>query len=292
MIKVKEIKENSIFPAGFLDTLPDKCSSCGAELEATETLTTLICPNKKCIDKGVHRLLLLLKDIGIKDLKESDCRAFLKKRNTNNPYSILLYEPSKDGELYNGCGMDFSYSIYNKLNRVRDMLLWEYVKIGNIEGIKDMARCLFSDYKSIDGFYNDLYIKGVDLIQDLIGLKVEDAISVKSVYVYNTLIDYEKELRESIVGVTLKSIDVPVVNISIVTVGKPFKNKNKFIEEIKSIVNGKLHLNVLDNVTEDCDYLIWSKDGNNTSKVNKAIKYGIPIYRGIEFKEYLKTRCL
>lgn len=292
MIKVNELKANGIFPKDFLDILPTKCSCCGSELEVTETLTVLSCTNSNCLEKGVHRLLLLLKDLGVKSLGESKCRAFLKKFNTNNPYAILLYEPSKDGALYDGCSMDFSYSIYNQLNEVREMLLWEYVKIGNIDGIQDVVRKLFSSYKSIDGFYSDLYEYGVELVQELIGLKVDSTVSVKAINVYNTLVAYEKELRSGVIGVNIKTIDVPILNICICSVGRPFKNKVDFIKSMNKIVNGKIHLNVLRSVTKDCNYLIWSKDGNTTSKVNKAIKYAIPIYRGVEFEEYLKTRCL
>lgn len=292
MIKVSELKSNGVLPKKFLDILPTKCSYCGSELVITETLTVLNCTNSKCLEKGVQRMLLLLKDLGVKSLGESKCRAFLKKFKTNNPYAILLYEPSKDGVLYEGCSMDFSYSVYNKLNEVREMLLWEYVKIGNIEGLRDVARMLFSGYESIDGFYSDLYEYGVELVQDLMGLKVDSAVSVKAISVYNTLLSYESELRSSIVGVNLKVLDVPTLNICISSVGKPFKNKTEFIKEMNKLVSGKIHLNILSGVTKDCDYLIWSKDGNTTSKVNKAIKYDIPVFRGVEFEEYLKTRCL
>lgn len=293
MLKVSDLKSNAIFPVGFLATLPTECTHCGSELEITETLTVIQCVNLGCIEKGVQRMLHLLKDLGVKNMGEAQCRAFLIKFKTTNPYAILLYEPSEDGALFENCSMDFSYGIYAKLNAVREMFLWEYVKIGNLYGISDISRNLLKNFVSIDGFYKDLYYGGVEWVQELIGLELDSIVSIKAIDVYNTLIEYEHELRSGIDGVLLKTIDTPSLTVSIVgSVGKPFKSKIDFIQKMVAIVEGKVNLIVLDSLTADCDFLIWSKEGNVTSKVNKAIEYKIPIYSGIEFAEYLKSRCV
>lgn len=341
MLKVNELKNNDIFPKEFLDVLPSKCAYCGEDLEITETLTMLKCVNPNCIGKGVQRMLALLRDLGIKDMGESECKSFMTKFKTTNPYAILLYNPKIDGVLYEGCSEVFSKGIYKQINNSRSMYLWEFVTLGNLYSLGDTARKLFINYDSLDVFYKDLYeggicfvhrllglgdyltaleleddrpklmdfIKGNDLV-DLKGLNVKiggvniqdkiegyrssSSVSVKAIEVYNTLIACEHELRSGIEGVELKAtLGIPVINICISTsVGKPYRNKKDFILAMTNLVDGRVQLNVLPSLTKDCNYLIWSKEGNATSKVNKAIKYNIPIYKGIEFEEYLKKRCL
>lgn len=293
MLKVKEIKSNAIFPKDFLATLPIECSYCGGELEITETLTVLKCANPNCIEKGVQRMLELLKYLGVKNIGVLECMAFLNEFKTTNPYAILLYEPSEDGALYENCSMDYSYAMYTKLNTVREMFLWEYVKIGNFPGMDGIERILFRGFISIDGFYEDLYYGGVEFIQELLGLQVDNVVSVKAIAVYNTLMAYEHELRSGVEGVLLKNVGIPTLTISIATdVGIPFRSNSIFMRDMVAILDDKVHLTLLPSLTDDCDFLIWSKEGDATSKVNKAIKYSIPIYTGVEFEKYLRMRCL
>ena len=320
MLKVTELQDSSL-PQEFVDLLPTTCDYCGHPTEITETLTILRCSNTNCGEKSVHRLVTLLQDLDVKNMGESKCRQFLEHWGITNPYAILMYELS-DGTLFDGCSYEFSEAFFEQLENKRTMLLWEYVKIGNLPGIRDSARKLFADYDNLYEFYDDLEDGGISFVQDLLGIKKgskqdsdsfladddDDSLSVKAVQVYNTLIFHKEELLEALDYVNIKELTTPVINLCISTgVGKPYKSKKDFINQMNEQFGHKIHLNFLGSVSKDCHFLIWSKEGAETSKVKKAYTHNdkletriyngedvsdmhrIEILTGEEFREYLET---
>lgn len=303
MIRVKDL-DNSTLPQAFIDVLPKTCDVCGADTEITESLTMLCCPNQKCMAKAVQRLLALLKDLGIKNLGESKCQKFLEHFGTTNPYAIFMYELS-DGPLYDGCSMAFSEAIFDQVNDKRSMLLWEFVKIGNLPGIRDSARHLFMQYEDLEEFYDDLDAGGIAFVQDLLGIRgtknvsvdndgfIDDddddsAVSVKATVIYDSLMTFKQDLFDAIEFVDILTVN-KVMNICISTaVGAPYKSKADFVQQMNAKYSDKVHLNFLGSVTKDCEYLIWSKEGMPTNKVQKAQRYDIPIMTGAEFERMLE----
>lgn len=280
MLAVEELKTSSQLPKEFLDTLPSRCEACGQLTEITESLTMLRCSNLFCIEKSVQRMVAMLKDIGVKNMGESKCRAFLEHFNSTNPYIIFMYEPDEDGPLYEGASMDFSYAIFDQIDQRRNMLLWEYVKIGNLPGIRDSARKLFANYDSLDEFYDDLEHGGVDFVQEQLSIKgktsnvlEEDGVSVRAVDIYNTLVLFKEDLFFAYDPryVDIKRLDTRVINICISTaVGRPYASKQDFVSQMNNQFGHKVHLNFLSSVTNDCEFLIWSKEGATTNKVKRA----------------------
>lgn len=297
MMKVIDL-EGSALPQQFLDVLPTECPTCGADTLITETLTQLSCSNPYCLEKATQRLVMLLKDLDIKSLGDSKCRQFLEYFDVTNPYAIFMYEPT-DGVLYEGASPSFSDKFYMQLSDAkRTMTLAEYVKIGNLPGIRDSAYKLFGEYDSLDEFYDDMESEGILFVQDLLGIKREeepdgwgdDPVSVRAVAIYNTLIDFKEELYEALDFVNIKLLDTPVINICISTaVGFPFKSKASFVAEMNEQFGDKVHLNFLGSVSKNCDFLIWSKEGGKTSKVRKAESLDIEILTGSEFRDYLES---
>lgn len=308
MIQVRDLA-TSQFPADFLACLPTVCDSCGGPTEITETLTILRCANPRCIEKSVQRLVALLADLGVKGMGESKARNFLETFGLTNPYAIFMYEPS-DGPIHEGCSMDVSYTLFDQISAHRGMLLWEYVKIGNLPGIRDSARKLFAEYDSLDEFYDDLEAGGIAFVQERLSIKgkaesdsffsEDDVVSIKAVDVYNTLLFFKDDLFEALDFVDIKQLDTPVINICISTaVGAPFTSKQDFVSQMNSSFEHKVHLNFLGSVSQDCQFLIWSKEGAPTNKVTKVHSINdkrqstgqepIAIMTGAEFRDYLDT---
>lgn len=314
---VTDLQETD-FPREFLDCLPTYCDACGEPTEITETLTILRCSNPKCIEKSVQRLVTLLKDLGVKNMGESKCRQFLENFGVGNPYAIFMYEPS-DGPLFSGCSMDFSEAFYEQLNKKRKMLLWEYVKIGNLPGIRDSARKLLANYDSLEEFFDDLDGGGIAFVQEMLDIKgkqeeadnyfddEDTSVSIKAVETYNTLVFFRDELFEALEFVEIKQLTTEVINICISTaVGKPYTSKSDFVSKMNEEFGEKVHLNFLGSVSKDCQFLIWSKEGAPTNKVTKTerinekkriqnLKEGkdeeeglLQIMTGLEFREYLE----
>lgn len=301
MILVKDLVDNSNLPKEFIDVLPKICDTCNSPIEISETLTILRCTNELCLDKAVHRLVAMLKDLGVKNMGESKCRKFLEQLADPNPYAIFMYHPDEDGELFKGCSMDFSWGIFDQIDSKRSMYLWEYVKIGNLPHIRDISRKLFSDYNDLDSFYNDLEEGEVDFIQNLLDIKgTEDTISVKALAVYDTLVTFKDYLYQAIDYVDIKTVNVPVLNICLSTsVGGGYRSKQDFVQTMIKKYGNKVMLNVLGSVTKSCDVLVWSKVGTETTKVKKAKSINskrvgsdekeILILTADEFENYLKN---
>lgn len=318
MLLVSELSPVT-FPIEFLNVLPQECDKCGYETEITETLSMLRCSNPNCGEKGVQRMIAMMDDLGVKGMGASRCRSFLDFYEITNPYSIFLYEPS-DGVLYDGASMDFSEGIFEQIDSRRDMMLWEYVKIGNLPGIRDSARKLFTDYDSLESFYEDIEDGGIDFVRQLLDIKgkmverdnyfddVDDVVSVKAVAVYNTLIAHKEDLLEAIEYVNIKQLGTETVNICISTaVGYPFSSKSDFVRQMNDRYGNKIHLNFLGSVSNAIEFLVWSKEGSMTSKVRKVnsinekreednIREGRPqdegliqIVTGIEFEDFLSS---
>lgn len=274
MIKVANLSANT-FPIEFLEVLPDRCECCGEPTYINATLKTLRCSNPKCTDKVVQRLLVMLQDLGVKNMGESRCRDFLTTYGLENPYCIFMYEPT-DGVLGSKMSMDFSQQIFDQLKDRRDMLLWEYVKIGNLPRIRDNARKIFSDYDNLDSFYNDFedpVTGGVDFICRKLNIKVKDAVeSISAVHAYETLKAFKEDLYEVVDFVNIKKLNTPVINICMSTaVGAPYKSKQDFSLQMNKEFGEKVHLNVLSSVTQDLHALIWAGNGNPTTKAVKAL---------------------
>ncbi len=279
MLTVLELKGRSTLPQAFLDTLPTHCDTCGSELEITPSLSALSCPNRSCMDRAVQRLIALLKDIDVKNMGEAKCRQFLENFGVTNPYAIFMYEPS-DGVLYPGCSMAFSEAIFEQVNARRSMALWEYVRAGNLPGIRDEAYKLVTGYGSLDDFYDDLEDGGIAFIQNLLGIKSavdEDgehvSVSVKASKIYTELIDHKEELFEALPFVTLPNAELPELNICMSSsVGGQWGKKEAFERYLKETYGDRVVVNVFKTVSGKCDALIWAGVGKPTGKVDKVLK--------------------
>lgn len=181
--------------------------------------------------------------------------------------------------------------IVTQVNKARSMLLYEFVRMGNYEGLRDSATQLFKDYNSLDDFYKDLDNGGIDFVKTKLGIKKAEGESIRANSIYATLIAAREELMEYIQYIDLKGA-TQVVNICISTaVGAPYKNKADFIRAMNDKYGDKMYLNKLGSVTKNCQYLVWSKVGEPTNKVKAATKLGIPILTGVEFDAMLNDMC-
>lgn len=295
MLKIIDIKNNGLtapdgetynLPQEFLAVLPSTCV-CGSELEISETLTQVSCPNPRCITKVTQRLADLCKYLGILGLGEAKCRQFFECVRIYNPYAIFAWTMNDAPRFQGVFSVEFLQNIHNQLSSHREFTLPEFVKTGFLPGIQDSAFKLFKDYTSIGAFYADLDAEGIALIARLLGLS-QDSASVLSTY--ETLCVYRQDLIIGEKFVTIRQA-VKTLNVCISTaVGAPFKSKSDFVAYINSTYADKFHMNWLNAVTQSgCDYLICADKEAQTSKAVKARKYGVPIVTGAEFEALVKS---
>lgn len=279
-----------VFPLTFIEQLPTNCPECGEETVITKTLSILSCSASNCSGSAAQRLVALIKDIGVLGMGLSKSKAFFEYYGLTNPYAIFAFEPvdqygnpSPDGAdvLAPNISHKVSMEIYNQVDRKRNMTLAEYVKIGNLQGVRDSAYSLFDAYDNLETFYQDFEQQGgVAFIQKKLGISA-DRVSVKAYQVANVLTKHKQELMDFIEYVNIKPLmtvdeqgntkEVQKINLCMSTsVGAPYKSKADFIAQMKDLYDDKVTLTVLGGVTGSCDILVWSKSGAETSKVRKA----------------------
>lgn len=180
--------------------------------------------------------------------------------------------------------------ITSQVNKARTMLLYEFVRMGNYEGLRDSASQLFKDYGTLDEFYKDFENGGVAFVKNKLGIKVDNGVSIRAESIFNTLTKAKDELYKYIQYVDIRE-SAEVMNICISTaVGAPYKNKAEFVRVMNEKYGDRCYLNKLGSVSKNCQYLIWSKIGSETNKVQNAKKLGIPIMTGAEFDEMLRGK--
>lgn len=244
MILVKDLNKD-IFSSSFLKYLPETCESCGSPTEILETLNILQCSNRHCISKVGYRLFSLLRDLGIEDLSVDECIKFLNGFNTLNPYSIFLYNPEDDGELFEGYGEEKSNNFYSELNKRRGMLLWEYIKLGHFDNLSVSAEKILKKYNSINDFYVDLINGGIPFIQNLLledtEYKEASGICVNAVIIYENFVYYKEEIEEGLQGVVILNPE-KTIKILFANDTQNYKSNQDFLFFVNNQLQNKIYL--------------------------------------------------
>lgn len=265
-ITFKEVEENNLISREILRYLPTKCE-CGAELQFTDSLVQLYCPNESCYIKIAARLEAMAKDMNIDGFGESTCLEICKQFRLKSPYQIFLIE-----DYFNRGGTCNNVSAFEKKVKAicdktkRQTKLWEFVKYGNIPSIKDTAYKLFNGYKTISDAYDDIESGQVPFIAERLGLRNGES-SVLAVRIYNILVEHKTEL---LFGETLFDIYEPegdTLKIAITGGVYGYRNKSEFVRFINDKYKGKLNAMLMNTVTKDIDVLI--ADGDTSSRKYK-----------------------
>lgn len=260
MVLVKDLKKD-IFGDSFLEYLPEYCEFCGSPNEVLESFTSLRCSNPKCISKIAGRLKMMLNDIGVFSLDLDDCMNFLRHFQSENPYSIFLYNPNDDGELFEGFGIEKSKSFYKSLNKKRGMLLWEYIKIGNFKELIGSAEKLFKDYNDINSFYLDMSTNGIPFIQRklLEGTQYENDdsyICVDAVKIFHVLQENKEDIEEGLQGVVLLK---PMIKMGVFFANKVdgFDSNKDFLYAVNKKLKNNIYLYPTDLIDDSLRMVYW-----------------------------------
>lgn len=295
MLVVSEIQAG-LLPQEFLNVLPIECPYCGHPTEMTDSLTELRCSNPSCPAKLSRRMVGLLTDLGIKGLGESKCADFIEHfgGRIRSPYDIVRFaatwEKAGKPSLSTKQSSEFTAGIVQEIKKHLKVSLWEYVKVGNFEGIRDSARALFDGYKTIEDFYREFNGSGATsadktaFIAKKLGIAHSaEKVSIKAVTTASTLMTIESELtayqRFFDIAVADRSVNICISR----AVGAPYQSKQDFVHIMNEQYGNMIHINNLSSLSKNCHCLIWSKEGAATSKVTKAKSNNIPIVTGAGF---------
>lgn len=279
MVLVKDLNKD-IFSSPFLKYLPETCDSCGSPTEILETLSSLQCSNRHCISKVGYRLFALLQDLGIDYLTVDECIKFLQGFDTLNPYSIFLYNPGEDGELFEGFGEDESLQFYSELNKKRGMLLWEFIKLGHFDNLNVSAEKLLSDYNDLNSFYADLIEGGIPFIQNLLlkntSYEGSTDICVDAVILYEIFVYYKSEIEEGLNGVVILN---PEIKLSVLFANdtQNYKSNQDFLSFINRQLKNKIYLYPAYQLDDTVSFVFWQECSvNSYNSIIKNVKEHFP----------------
>lgn len=299
MLFISDIKDNYDeygLPFEFADCLPEYCPTCGAPLEIRETLTGLTCSNPRCPDKTIMRIRSICTDLNILQFGEKTIEEFVNYHELTNPLNIFELQPGM--LLYEGASEDLSNKIISQICKKKNFLLWEYVMVANIPDVRTSAQKIFTGYKTLEEAYSDIESGGVSFIQQKLGLVGdENGVSIQSMKIYKSLMEYKNDLFEDINNVNIVSTEGKI-ELNVVCsdqVGNGFAKKKDFYDYVNTVFADKLHVNFLPSVRKDIDYLVWAgADGTParyTSKVRTVENWNakgtanIPILTAQQFIE-------
>ncbi len=196
--------KKDIIPEGFYKTLPTVCTEidCNSPMVMTELLTGLQCSNPYCPNKVSQRIFLLLNDIGVDYVTETQVHSFVVDHKIKNVFDVFLYDFEKDGLFGDTLEDIMSKALTSTLRQNNLFSLLEYVKIAHLPYIEDVIQSLFQNCSDIESFYDELEETGLAYLERILGVE-NKALSVELLKIYEVLLLYKDELIQGLNNVSI-----------------------------------------------------------------------------------------
>lgn len=238
------------------------CPECGTELIESKSGKTILCPNKQCHGRSIARMVNMMQKLNLKDFGEANLMSI-------NIYTFHeLMSLTKNDVLFLGDIM--SDKLMDRLNEIKTREMFDYQLIGSL-GFTNMGRrnwkLIFNTItpqQLIDIYLTDIY----SLRTILTGIKGIGSVRA------DTIISEMEYFLNDILYIISNTNMVESLGINS---GKKirmtgFRNK-ELIEQLEimghDIGEGS--------VTKDTDILLVPSLEHKSSKIDKAIKYGIKV---------------
>lgn len=191
-------------PEGFYDILPTLCTEpdCNSPMIMTELLTGLQCSNPYCSNKISHRIFLLLTDIGVDYVTDTQVHSFVIDHKIKNVFDVFLYDFEKDGLFGDTLEDIMSKSLTETLRQNNLFSIVEYVKIAHLPYIDIAIDKLFANCNDLIDFYTSLEEQGIDYLCTLLNV-TDNVISVELLKIYEILLLYKNELLQGLDNVSI-----------------------------------------------------------------------------------------
>lgn len=270
-----EVAETGLIDEEVLENIPSTCDGeygCGEELEFTDNLTQLYCPNRFCTHKIAARLEAMAKEMKADGWGESTCLEVVKRFKLLSPAMVFFIE-KLPAEKY---PYDLKVSAFQtKLANIcdpekRKVKLWEVVKLMNIPGIASNARKIFDGYNTMEEAYDDIESKQIPLIAEKLGMSVKSESGVLVINTYNTLLEYKDELLAAQRHFEIYRPEGRQISMAITGGVVGYTNKQEFVSHLNRKFKGKCDV-VLGTVNSSLDVLI-ADNPTNSSKYKSATR--------------------
>lgn len=297
-----EVAEYSMMDKDVLDNIPKTCDGaygCGSELEFTENLTQIYCPNRFCTHKVASRLEAMAKEMQADGWGLETCLKVVKMFGLKSPAQVFLI-PSVNAETLALASSNIA-AFDKKLQSIcdpakRKVQLWQVVKLMNIPGLAMNAMKVFDGYTSMTEAYKEIEERQVPLIMERLGISKNTDSSVMAISIYDTLIEYKDELISAEKRFDIYVPEGEPLKIAITGGVAGYTNKGEFIKYLNFIGEGKFSISLMNTVSTQVDILVADNDTSSRKfktacKINEKAGYDkVKIFDGAGCIRYLKQQ--
>lgn len=295
-----EVEEAGLIDAEVLENIPSACDGeygCGSELEFTENLTQIYCPDRYCTYKIAARLEAMAKDMKADGWGPENCLKVVKYFHLKSPAQVFLI-PNLREEVLDGASKIVP-AFNKKLESICDaekrrVQLWQVVKYMNIPGIAMNALKIFGGYTTMEDAYADIEKYQISFIMEKLGIAV--GTSVMAINVYETLLEYKDELLAAQHRFEIFKPEGDKLKIAITGGVEGYSNKSEFVNYLNKISNSRYNISLMNTVSTSIDILVADNDTSSrkymtAKKINgKLGEEKIKILDGKGCIDYLKKK--
>lgn len=288
-----------IIPEQYKGVFPTHCR-CGSEIEITESLTKMWCPNERCDWKQIARMNNMLTNFGVKDIGEAYCKELwecLKYEGLDDSYVNVFRLPFHKYPEINS--KEVTAKRFNNIqSAVRDswydggLYLGELIAKLSLPGLDNNARKLFFGFNSLQDMVNALnkhYNENVNglyrYIQSMFGYGVASRKIYESIRIFKQDILTAQRIF-NVKEPVYKSIRIAITG-SITRAGK-YTRKN-FIKYCNNICNGVAE--VVDGSASSSIMFVVADSPSDSSKYAYG-RNNDCLITSDKFVEYLKSEVI
>lgn len=261
IVKVMHKEENTTSP--FIS----HCPCCNSELVVK--LPEICCPNDDCNEKIVRKLLFSIRSVGIEKVGIPTIQKIVESLKVKTLYDFM--QLTVDDFKSIGFGDKTSENIFDEIFKHRVIEAYQFLTSLNIQDFGNEVAKLILDKYSFNDFFT---------------LNEEQLISIKGIgsITANKILDYIKNNQEYIeklkscfaIVTTVKS---KTDNDKTVCFTGAMENPRKYYENIAK----EKGITPVSTVSSNLTYLVVADVNSNSSKMQKAKKYGTKILTVEEF---------
>lgn len=229
-ISLSEVSKHNLISPNVIKLLPHKCK-CGSNLEFSDSLRTIKCSNKLCVEHMINRTFKLCEKLNIK-IRYEDIEYIAEAINMISPYQILLLDEAISNKLVNNSKIPNISAILEQIKeaRCKEYFIHEIVGMCGVETLEVVANKIAYGFNSIDELYNEIDGSQLAFVNERLGVKTSDGCAL-TIAIYTELLEIRDELIFAESLVNIKKTENRIF-IAFNDNAEPFTNKSELIGKI------------------------------------------------------------
>ena len=253
----------------------DKCPCCNSDLKVE--LPEIVCTNPNCFETNLRRLYFSIITLGIKRIGLANLKKIVTNLNIKNLYDFMNLNQIDFSRV--GFGPKLSQVFSDEINKSKEIFDYQFLACLNINNVGiEVAKLILEKYSIEDLLKNN----NIENLTNIKGIGIQIA---------NNIFNYIKNNMEYIIALRsvffIKHSKTDNILGTVCFTGA-MEQPRKFYENIAMQNN----LKPVNSVFKELNLLVVADMNSNSSKTQKAKKYGIDIITVEEFMNRYNNETL